>query len=335
MKRPVLGALTVTGMLLLSSCGEGGNDGLAAASAAEQCEALIATMAKCHPDLANEGSCTQETLELAAKNGLYDQSCTEITEAGKADWFSFRGCDPGQHVCDWIFCCDDYRITWSPSGDRDWDFVSVVQVFQAAAPLAEVAEIDAATEAELGAGVSVNFVQSVQEYSDEAAEELGVHISKIRVDIPYADFQKALPAAAWGTHLDHYLGGEVQVIERDDQNRVVRQLERMVLSPFPVDFEAVCTNNDMTKVEIIEYAEDVATVYWRVMYSNNGSTVTDVGSVDFRAHDEKSTLITFHSAHRINALGGIRIPNSLLRPVLSMTFMDFLTHYKKLVQPEG
>ena len=296
----------------------------------DQCATLIGNMSACYPDLTAEGRCTQETLDLAAQHNLFQKSCEEVAQAGKADWFSLGGFGAGEHVCNWLFCCDDYEITWYPSADRHWNIVSVVQHFQAQAPAAERATVDAATDADLRSGVSVAFEQDVQEYSDLPAQRLAVHISRLLIEVPYAELETRLPAEAWGVNLDHYLGGQVVVFDRDTESRATRQLERMVLTPLPIDFEHVLSNNDMTKVEVIEYADERATVYWRVMHSNNASTVTDVGSVDFQAWNG-GTLVTFHSAHRLQTLGGIPIPNALLKGLLSQTFMDFLTHYRDLL----
>ncbi len=128
-------------------------------------------------------------------------------------------------------------------------------------------------------------------------------------------------------------GGEIQVkvYERDGKDRATRRLERMVLTPFPIRVETALTNNDMTKVEVIDYRDDGATVYWRVMYSDNDSTETDVGSVDFRRFDDSSTVITFHSAHRLNA-AGFHIPNKLVKIALKSTFLGFIEHYRTLVE---
>ena len=302
------------------------------ATAAESCEAFIANMAVCQPDLAAEARCTDDTLKQLDDLELADKPCDEVQKAGKADWFSFGGCDTGEHVCGWLFCCDDYVITWFPTGDDDWDIIPVIQALQAGAPPKEIAKSEAATREELRIQTTVTFQQDVVEYIGQAPREMAVHISKGLVEVPYDVFQQRLPAQDWGIKLDHYLGGEVKVYETDDQGRAVRQLERMVLSPFPVDWESNLTNNDMTKVEVIVYGEDRATVYWRVMYSNNNSTETDVGSVDFRKYDETSTLVTFHSAHRLNAPGGIHIPNGLLEIALKLTFGDFVAHYRELVE---
>lgn len=142
---------------------------------------------------------------------------------------------------------------------------------------------------------------------------------------------RSRPSCKAGIELDHYLGGELIVYSTDKQGRAVTQLERMVLSPFPCDWETPLTDMDMTKVEFIEYTDSSATVYWRVMYSDNDSTEEDVGSVSFAAYDDFSTVVTFHSAHRLNAPLGIHLPNPLVRLTLVSIFQDHIWHYGDLV----
>ncbi len=301
-------------------------------SEAQRCDTLIAAMAQCQPDLAQEAVCDAQTLALVSSAGLEAAACGEVFQAGKADWFAHRGCDVGQHVCQWIFCCDDYELTWFPSSESDWDIEGVVDALVAGAPADALAVLDAATEWEVYDGVAVTFEQAVQEYPGAAARDMAVEITRMLVAVPYDEFQQWLPAARWGVELKGYLGGEVRVYTRDHEGRPVHQLERMVLGPLGTQLETPLSNNDMTKVEIIRYGHDQATVRWRVMFSNNGSTETDVGLVDFRRWDDTSTLMTFHSAHRLNAPGGIHIANAVVQPLLKKTFLTFLTHYRGLVR---
>jgi len=295
---------------------------------------MIAHMEACYPGVAEEAECTEETLLQYEREGLADQSCDEIDRAGKADLFAFGGCPAGQHVCAWLFCCDDYVLRWFPHSEGDWEILDVVRSFQDAAPADVFAELDAASEQELRGGVGVTFLQEVAEYPGQRPVEMAVEISQILVDVDYDTFSLVLPADEWGIRLEHHLGGEVKVYRRDEGGRVVRQLERMVLSPVPCDYESTLTNNDMTKVEVIEYGPQQAKVFWRVMHSDNNSTETDVGSVEFRAWGEDATLVVFHSAHRLNAPGGIHIPNALLQPALLGTFLDFARGYRSYVHSQ-
>jgi len=318
----------VPGAVLL--CGAAGCE--KSNATAERCREVIETMAACYPDLAAEAQCDEETIAMFEDYDMASQDCAGIDDAGKADLFAFGGCGPGEHVCGWIFCCDDYVLTWFPSGESDWDIVPVVQRFQSAMPPDVRAEMEGATRTELLAGMSRSFEQAVAEYLDRPAVDMAVEVSMGLAEVPFDEFVRRLPAQDWGINLDHYLGGEVMVYETDLEARAVRQLERMVLSPMPCDWESPLSNNDMTKVEVIEYTENKAVVYWRVMYSNNNSTETDVGSVAFSRYDETSTLITFHSAHRLNAPGGIHIPNAIMQPALESTFLDFIARYKEIVE---
>ena len=298
----------------------------------DPCQAIVAQMSACYPDLATEAVCTPETLSEYDRLGLAGKECGDLKTAGKADLVSFDGCDAGYHVCNWLFCCGDYHITWQPKSESDWSITSAVDAFQAQVPADAAADFAAATWDDLSEVMSRSWVQKVAEVSSKPAVEMAVELTKGVVPLRYGTFVTRLKAQDWGIRLAHYLGGEVKVTKSDSSKRATRQLERMVLSPFPVDFEAALSNNDMTKVEVIKYGKDYAKVYWRVRYSNNNSTETDVGSVEFRAFDADSTLITFHSAHRLNAPGGIHIPNKLLTIALEMTFSDFVRHYASIVQ---
>jgi hypothetical protein len=302
------------------------------AASVDRCQQVIDRMAERYPDLATDASCTAETVAAFDQAGLATASCESIGDMGKADWLAAGGCDAGQHVCGWIFCCDDYLLTWFPSSGEDWNVVPVVDALHAALPWDVAADAADATGTELESGVSWHYEQDVAEAVGGSPVPLAVEYTQQLVDVPYSDFSAIIPAESWGVDLDHYLGGEVKNYSRDSLGRATAQLERMVLSPLPCDWESPLSNNDMTKVEVIDYQSDRARVSWRVMYSNNDSTVTDVGSVQFEAYDEASTLITFHSAHRLNAPGGIPIPLSLLGPALSSTFLDFTQHYREIAE---
>lgn len=311
-----------------SGCTVAGED----ESAADRCQEVIEFMAQCYPDLASDAECTAETVGMFDGFDLGSQGCDAIDGMGKADIFAWGGCGMGQHVCGWIFCCDDYTLNWFPQSEEDWNIVSVVQTLHAAAPADAAADLEQASWAELREGYSVSYTQEVAEYPNGERRNMAVEMTRVIVSLPYDEFVAALPVQDWGIQLDHYLGGEVRVYETDTRGRATRQLERMVLSPFPCDYESTLSNNDMTKVEVIDYGSDWGTVYWRVMFSDNDSTEVDVGSVDFRAYDSGHTQITFHSAHRLNAPGGIHIPSHVLEPALRQTFLDFVRHYRDQVE---
>jgi len=296
-----------------------------------RCQALTAQLASCFPELQPGARCTAETLDQA--EAMVGQSCGDLEAQGKADVFAFGGCGANEHVCGHVFCCADYVLTWFPEQDSDWDLVPVVDALLAGADSDALDRLDQATEAELSEGVGVTFQQEVRESLDTPARRLAVEITRRVYPVSWEVFNAKMAPASWGPNLRHWLGGQTYVYETDTLGRPTRQLERMVLSPLPIplDFEAKLTNNDMTKVELIHYGEDSATVYWRVMHSDNASTITDVGSVDFRRYDSDHTVATFHSAHDLASLGGIHIPIGIVEKLLKPTFLDFLDGYATLI----
>lgn len=298
---------------------------------AEQCTLAMEQVAACYPGVSYEAECNEETLKAFQDFDMESEDCEGVKKIGKADWFAFDGCAPGEHECGLIFCCDDYVATWFPQ-ESDWDIVPVVQALHGAIPADELATLQAASRDDFLEGLSVVYEQAVVEYEGQPARDMAVEVSVGLIEVDYDTFLQRLPAADWGIQLAHYLGGEVIVYESDDQLRPTRQLERMVLSPFPCDWDIPLTNMDMTKVEVIDYTSDKAVVYWRVMYSDNDSTETDVGSVTFERYDATSTMVTYHSAHRLNAPGGIHIPNDIVQWVLKTFFLEHISHYSDIVQ---
>ncbi len=67
------------------------------------------------------------------------------------------------------------------------------------------------------------------------------------------------------------------------------------------------------------------------MFSDNNSTESDIGSVEFKKYDEKSTLITFHSAHRLMLLNGISIDHFIVRTILKNYFLGHIEKYKEVI----
>ena len=297
----------------------------------QQCQQAIEKVAQCYPGVSFEAECNEATLASYQEYGMDGQDCDDVKKTGKADWFSFGGCGVGEHECGLIFCCKNYDITWWPE-EAHWDIVPVVETLRAATPATALATIEQATREELLTGVAATYQQEVAEYAGGGTKEMAVELSVGITDVPYEAFSLHLSAELWGVKLAHYLGGEVIVYEKDGQQRATRQLERMSLSPFPCDWEVPLTNMDMTKVEVIQYEEDRAIVYWRVMFSDNDSTETDVGYVEFKRYDETATQITFQSAHRLNAPGGIHIPNDVVEFVLKTFFVEHINHYGDIVR---
>lgn len=299
-------------------------------SVEEKCAQAVESVAACYPGVSFEAECNEETLAKYEEYGLGGEDCEGVNKIGKADWFSFGGCGEGEHECGLIFCCDDYVVTWFPA-EGDWNIVGVVDDYQADVPSDARQRIDTASREQLLDGIAETWQQQVAEFAGGETAEMAVELSVMLIEVPYATFVERLPMADWGIKLDHYLGGELIVYEEDDPGRPVRQLERMVLSPFPCDWELPLTNMDMTKVEVVVHEEDRAKVYWRVMYSDNNSTEADVGSVAFISYDDESTLVEFHSAHRLNAPAGIHIPNDVVELVLKTFFLEHIDHYGDVV----
>jgi hypothetical protein len=84
-------------------------------------------------------------------------------------------------------------------------------------------------------------------------------------------------------------------------------------------------NLDMTKSEIIEYGKNIATVYWRAFHSDNETTRSDIGYVEFSQSKSGDTVVTFQSAHKLY------LPNFVTRVSLANTFMDHLRKYKNII----
>jgi hypothetical protein len=310
--------------LAIASCtGQSADDG-------PDCATVMEKMRACYPEIAPELRCGPATLEAYRSNGLVNKDCGDLKKAEKADLFAIGGCGDGEHVCGGIFCCDDYVITWSPD-EEDWEILPVVDALVAATPDDVREAWLGASDQELLAGRAWTYQQEVVEVLGGPAREMAVELSEQIIPVALEDFFAVIPAEAWGVELAHYLGGEVIVYEADGAGRSTRQLERMVLSPFPCDVESNLTNMDMTKVEVIEYSQDAAVVTWRVMASDNGSTETDVGKVSFLRWGERQTLVSFHSAHRLNAPGGVHIPNAIVEEVLRSFFLGHIRHYAELV----
>ena len=210
-----------------------------------------------------------------------------------------------------------------------WNIKPLVMRYQKQTPPVQLIILNNANNEELKRGTAVAFVQNVAKNFNASPKPAAVEISRILIDVPYKKFIERLPIASWGSHIAHYLGGEVRVFERDTKGRIIRQVERMVISSLPEDQDVYALNHDMTKAEQIVYEKNRSTVYWRVFYSDNDSTPMDLGSVEFAAHGDNSVLVTFHSAHRLNAMG-VPLWPPLITQSLRNIFLDHLRNYKKL-----
>ncbi|OFZ21611.1 MAG: hypothetical protein A2X94_00290 [Bdellovibrionales bacterium GWB1_55_8] len=103
-----------------------------------------------------------------------------------------------------------FPITISVEG-HDWNFQSDVLAFQAETPQKLVDQFSKRTRKQLLKGIAVGFIQNVAESSHAHARKTAVEFSQILIPIRYSEFIQKLPAANWGTRLDHYLGGETAV----------------------------------------------------------------------------------------------------------------------------
>ncbi len=210
-----------------------------------------------------------------------------------------------------------------------WNIKPLIINYQKQTPPEQLVILDNAKKEKLAQGVAVAFVQNVAEDFNASPKPAAVEISRILINVPYKKFIERLPIESWGSHLAHYLGGEVKVLERNTKGQAIRQVERMVISSLPKDQDVYAFNQDMTKAEQIIYEKNRSIVYWRVFHSDNDSTVMDLGSVEFAAYDANSVLVTFHSAHRLK-MTGIPIWPPLATQSLRKTFLDHLRNYKKL-----
>ncbi len=312
---------------VLAGC-QSGDDG---PSLQQRCDEAVVNLTRCYPDLAVEGECTEDTLAVYDLYDLDSEVCENMDDMGKADIFAFGGCGEGEHVCAYVFCCDDYFITQWPDS-ADFDIVGLIDDYQAQLPSSVEDDFYYATRADLLDGMARTWEQDVAELPGADTQPMAVELSQLLIEVDYDQFVQRLAPQDWGVQLAYYLGGEVFVYEEDAQNRAVRQVERMVLSPIKIDMDLRLGNMDMTKVEVIQYEADRAKVYWRVYYSDNNSTETDVGSVEFMRYDDASTLVIFHSAHRLNAPGGIHLPNDIVQYSLQTFFLDHAEHYDELVR---
>lgn len=191
-----------------------------------------------------------------------------------------------------------------------------VQVMRDQTPQPVVEALKEWTSQELEKGFARTYVRKVQEYAQTKPVAMVVEVTRLRIPVAYEKFTERISPEYWGRELAGYLGGAVQVVAYDDQGRAVRQIERMVL-------HAPLKELDMTKSEVLEYSEDKATVWWRVFHSDNHTTLSDIGYVEFAAFGRDATMVTFQSAHRLY------LPEFLTRLTLAQTFMKHLIKYKQ------
>lgn len=325
-------SLSLLPLLFLAACA-GSMDG-ESSDGNPTCEEVEAVVAECFPEEAEtqQDECTEDT--RAAFAG-FDGDCSSLDKADTV-------CGENQRVCYFGFaCCDiDRDITIDTPGEAVWDIVGLVDAF--ASDLPAERRLENLSEQDLSSVKSYSYVNNLVAEPGGEKERLAIEYTAGLIDVDFDSLDSKLcgklegedmvcGAQAWGISLRHHLGGELRAYEPDSQGRQ-RQLERMVISNLPHDYDKPLLNNDMTKVEVIDYNQDSAKVYWRVVKSVNLSTITDIGYVEFSRYDEGKTAVVFHSGHRLSAVGIIEIDSYLLAPMLEKTFTDFISGYQQLVR---
>jgi hypothetical protein len=148
------------------------------------------------------------------------------------------------------------------------------------------------------------YVRSLMPLLDEATRDSsGLRWTMLETSVLF-DFERILPIPfdAFVSRVDvskgiqfmnDYIGGRVIVVERDDQQRVILQAERNLYLPQP-NYIAASGGKciDVTKLECVEYADDVHALYWRTIKSENGSARYDDGTVSFARTSDGETRVT-------------------------------------------
>jgi uncharacterized protein (DUF362 family) len=92
--------------------------------------------------------------------------------------------------------------------------------------------------------------------------------------------------------MNDYLGGVVVPLLHDDARRPIRQAERNIYLPQP-NYIVLYQGKpiDVSKLEVLEYADDRQRLYWKTIASENASATYDDGIATF-ARDADGTRIT-------------------------------------------
>jgi hypothetical protein len=224
-----------------------------------------------------------------------------------------------------LFSCTGINnITKMPRQEEFQDLKEVVSLLDTKMPVPVRETVDSFTIEDMEQGKALSYDDTVNEYisnNKKIEKPMVVQYSVITMDASLNDFLKVIPIENWGSHLAGWKGGEVKQIPSEPENNSRYQAERMVLA----------LGNDMTKAEIIETTDTTASVFWRVYYSDNDSTLSDVGKLEITALGEKKIKVIFHSAHDLKFYGFMRLPKFIVRPGLERTFLEHLRKYKKTV----
>ena len=208
------------------------------------------------------------------------------------------------------------------TGVKDADFASmeekVAKLGGSGPPV-----LDDATRATLDAG---QVVATFRPMGDGVVHERSMAV----IDAPLDEFLEKMPLKDWGSHLAGWKGGETKPFGPG------KQIERMVIG-------APGKDNDMTKVESLNEERDAngalkaSTVHWEVLKSDNGTVISDTGSLRFERYGDR-TLAVFDSAHQLNIYPSLmdNIPSSardkLVGNILTDAFAQHLRMYQNLAR---
>lgn len=221
-------------------------------------------------------------------------------------------------------CTGITHITKMPSQEEFQDLKEVVSLLDTKMPVSIRETIENMKLEEMDQGKALSYDDIVQEYNSankKIEKPMIVQYSVITIDASLNEFLKIIPIENWGSHLSGWKRGEVKQIPGESGGESRYQAERMVLS----------LGNDMTKAEIVETTDTSAFVFWRAYYSDNDSTISDVGELEVIALGQNKIKVIFHSAHDLKFYGLFGLPKSIVHSGLERTFLEHLRKYKQLV----
>ena len=110
------------------------------------------------------------------------------------------------------------------------------------------------------------------------------------VDYAFDDFVSKVNICMAVTRMKDYVGGRT-IQKKFDNGRCIHQLERTVFLPQPNLF--VLANGediDVTKIEKIIYGARFQKLFWKTVFSDNGTAPYDEGTVTFEQHNFKTRI---------------------------------------------
>lgn len=113
-----------------------------------------------------------------------------------------------------------------------------------------------------------------------------------RVAIPFETFVARVEVEKAIQYMNDYIGGVIAPVAWDDDGRPVRQLERNLYLPQP-NYLVLYGGApiDVTKIEVAERSTERHRLYWKTLFSTNGSASADDGVVTF-ARDGDGTVVS-------------------------------------------